>query len=176
MSEILKQRLFEVERERDALAAKLKELEGQDGRIDYLLSTCHRLALELECLLLDTKDVAPVSRWWDSAMAALDGWHRAKDAASARPVLAEPVNARLLEALKKLSFLAQTTGGTSGRDEELVDAIETACSALSAAEAQQAEPLTDSYVQTVPDHCDRIVWRGHRRRPGSAGRAGAADG
>jgi hypothetical protein len=23
------------------------------------------------------------------------------------------------------------------------------------------EPLTDSYVQTVPDHCDRIVWRNH---------------
>lgn len=23
------------------------------------------------------------------------------------------------------------------------------------------EPLTDSFVQTVPDKCDRIVWRGH---------------
>lgn len=22
------------------------------------------------------------------------------------------------------------------------------------------EPVTDSYVQTVPDKCDRIVWRG----------------
>uniref|UniRef100_UPI002C55E16C hypothetical protein n=1 Tax=Zoogloea sp. TaxID=49181 RepID=UPI002C55E16C len=80
--------------ERDALAAKLKEV---DGRIDDLLATCHRLALELECLLLDTKDSALVSRWWDPAMAALDGWHKAKDAASARPVPAEPVNARLLD-------------------------------------------------------------------------------
>ena len=93
---------FEIEirrltAERDALAAKLKEV---DGRIDDLLATCHRLALDLECLLLDTKDSAPVSRWWDSAMAALDGWHKAKDAASARPVPAEPVNARLLDALK----------------------------------------------------------------------------
>lgn len=31
--------------------------------------------------------------------------------------------------------------------------------ALSAAQA--GAPLTDSYVQTVPDKCDRIVWRNH---------------
>ena len=31
----------------------------------------HRLALELECLLLDTKDNAIVSKWWDSGMEAL---------------------------------------------------------------------------------------------------------
>ena len=30
-----------------------------------------RLALELECLLLDTKDTAAVSKWWDSANEAL---------------------------------------------------------------------------------------------------------
>ena len=85
----LRRMVAELVEERDALAAKLKEV---DGRIDDLLATCHRLALDLECLLLDTKDSAPVSRWWDSAMAALDGWHKAKDAASARPVPAEPVN------------------------------------------------------------------------------------
>lgn len=75
-----------LEQERDALAAQIKEL---DARIDDLLATCHRLALELECLLLDTKDLAPVSRWWDAAMAALDGWHKAKDAASVRLAPAE---------------------------------------------------------------------------------------
>lgn len=36
-----------------------------------------RLALELECLLLDTKDTASVSRWWASANEALD-LHRAR--------------------------------------------------------------------------------------------------
>lgn len=77
---------LQLQAERDALAAKLKEL---DARIDDLLATCHRLALELECLLLDTKDLAPVSRWWDAAMAALDGWHKAKDAASVRLAPAE---------------------------------------------------------------------------------------
>ncbi len=34
----------------------------------------HRLALELECLLLDTKDTAAVSKWWDSAHEALEQW------------------------------------------------------------------------------------------------------
>ena len=36
----------------------------------------HRLALELECLLLDTKDNATVSKWWDSGMEALDEYQR----------------------------------------------------------------------------------------------------
>ena len=112
-------RLRKAEAERDALVGRLEVIPGggpdgidcrdatialQDARIDDLLATCHRLALELECLLLDTKDLAPVSRWWDSAMAALDGWHKAKDAASVRPVPAEPVNARLVEALNKRCY------------------------------------------------------------------------
>lgn len=34
--------------------------------------------------------------------------------------------------------------------------------ALAATGKQQVgEVLTDTYVQTVPDKCDRIVWRGH---------------
>ena len=31
-----------------------------------------RLAMELECLLLDCNDTAAVSKWWDSAHAALE--------------------------------------------------------------------------------------------------------
>ena len=41
----------------------------------------HRLALELECLLLDTKDNATVSKWWDSGMAALDEYQQLKPGA-----------------------------------------------------------------------------------------------
>ena len=41
----------------------------------------HRLALELECLLLDTKDAAIVSKWWDSGMEALDEYRRTKPGA-----------------------------------------------------------------------------------------------
>ena len=47
----------------------------------------HRLALELECLLLDTKDNAIVSKWWDSGMEALSEYQelqpRAKEEAEA---------------------------------------------------------------------------------------------
>lgn len=36
----------------------------------------HRLALELECLLIDCKDTAAVSKWWDSAHDALDEFRK----------------------------------------------------------------------------------------------------
>ncbi|MDG2617713.1 hypothetical protein P7L53_15845 [Thermoleptolyngbya sichuanensis XZ-Cy5] len=36
-----------------------------------------RLALELECLLLETRDTAAVSKWWDSAHEALEMWRDA---------------------------------------------------------------------------------------------------
>jgi len=34
----------------------------------------HRLALELECLIMSTNDTAAVSKWWDSANEALEQW------------------------------------------------------------------------------------------------------
>lgn len=36
-----------------------------------------RLALELECLLMDTRNDAAQSRWWDSAHEALEQWRQA---------------------------------------------------------------------------------------------------
>jgi len=39
-----------------------------------LESAGHRLALELECLLMDTKDMPTVSRWWETAHEALAAW------------------------------------------------------------------------------------------------------
>lgn len=153
----LQRELSAVKVERDALAAKLKE---QDAQIDDLLAICHRLALELECLLLDTKDLAPVSRWWDSAMAALDGWHKAKDAASVRPVPTEPVNARLLEALRSIQRYGLDTlsGRADGGDDDRAwqraavnEMTKRARIALSAAEAQQSEPvrLTDEEIASL---------------------------
>ena len=63
----------------------------------------------------------------------------------------EPVNARLLEALKRLSFCAQTTGGVAGRDDELCSAIEASAKAIAAAEAKQAGParLTDEVIERL---------------------------
>lgn len=42
----------------------------------------HRLALELECLIMDTKDNAVVSKWWDSAFAALCDYQGLKPGAA----------------------------------------------------------------------------------------------
>lgn len=59
----------------------LDEIEMLREKVDYLADgmrdvfpVAHRLALELECLLLDTNDTAAVSKWWDSAHEALEQW------------------------------------------------------------------------------------------------------
>ena len=44
--------------------------------LEDMQSKGHRLALELECLLLDTKDTAIQSKWWDSAHEALEEWRK----------------------------------------------------------------------------------------------------
>ena len=44
--------------------------------METLEASGHRLALELECLLLDCKDNVVVSRWMDSACEALDAWQK----------------------------------------------------------------------------------------------------
>lgn len=61
-------------------AAQAQEVDERDWWTDADADAA-RLALELECLLLDTKDTAAVSRWWASANEALD-LHRARLAAS----------------------------------------------------------------------------------------------
>lgn len=53
-----------LEISRDELAKAMRDV----------FPAAHRLALELECLLLDTKDTAVVSKWWDSAHDALEQW------------------------------------------------------------------------------------------------------
>jgi hypothetical protein len=45
-------------------------------RIDTLEAAGHRLALELECLIMDTKDLPIQSRWWESSMEALEEWRQ----------------------------------------------------------------------------------------------------
>ena len=42
----------------------------------------HRLALELECLIMDTKDNAVVSKWWDSAFEAIEEYSKLKPGAA----------------------------------------------------------------------------------------------
>lgn len=59
---------------RYALREELAKPEQKPVTNSDLYSTAGRLALELECLLLDTKDISIVSKWWDSAHEALGQW------------------------------------------------------------------------------------------------------
>jgi len=44
------------------------------AEIDRLRGAGHRMAIELECLLMDTKDLPTQSRWWDTALDAVSEW------------------------------------------------------------------------------------------------------
>jgi hypothetical protein len=45
-------------------------------RLADIESAGHRLALELECLLLDTKYLPIQSRWWSTALDAVSEWQK----------------------------------------------------------------------------------------------------
>jgi len=68
IAELLDSRIPKTEREH----AAAREIEKNQDRI----AAGHRLALELECLLLDTKDLPTVSRWWDTGMQAIEEWQK----------------------------------------------------------------------------------------------------
>ena len=58
-----------------------QQLADRDVEAGTAWAQAHRLALELECLLMDTKDNAVVSKWWDSAHEAMDEYHNLKPGA-----------------------------------------------------------------------------------------------
>lgn len=57
------------------LLDRIEELERER---DTAWAQAHRLALELECLIMDTKDNAVVSKWWDSAFEAIEEYQSLK--------------------------------------------------------------------------------------------------
>lgn len=52
-----------------------------------LLQAGMRVALELECLLMDTRDTAIRSKWWDSAHEALAQWREIASAPPENPLV-----------------------------------------------------------------------------------------
>lgn len=60
------------------LLDRIEELERER---DTAWAQAHRLALELECLIMDTKDNAVVSKWWDSAFEAIEEYQSLKPGA-----------------------------------------------------------------------------------------------
>ena len=71
-------KLCEMENEIESLRSEIAALKAENATA---WAQAHRLALELECLLLDTKDNAIVSKWWDSGMEALNEYRRTKPGA-----------------------------------------------------------------------------------------------
>lgn len=140
----------QLQAERDALAAKLKELEGQEPVATYM---GHRLTPE------GTDEFWGVSKNRLAINAPL----------FARPVPAEqPVNARLLEALKTVTAhlisahsLLERGGKKAAASDKVFSimlsdytkSIEEGRAALAAAEARQAEP-----VRLTRESVARAIW------------------
>ena len=55
------------------------DLDVANAAMRDVFPAAHRLALELECLLLDTKDTAAVSKWWDSAFEAMEEYNNLRN-------------------------------------------------------------------------------------------------
>ena len=138
----LKRMVADLAAELDTLAAKLAELKGQEPVAWVEVVSTHEGPYNFEGMALLGK-----------------GNHLLY----ARPVPAEPVNARLLEAIKRLSFCAQTTGGTAGRDEGLCAAIGEAEKAIAAAEAQQERLLQD--MHDAGREIDRVMAESAPKEP-----------
>lgn len=68
-----------LQADNDQLRAELAALKVEN---ETAWAQAHRLALELECLLLGTKGNATVSKWWDSGMAALNEYQQLKPGAA----------------------------------------------------------------------------------------------
>ena len=71
------------------------------------------------------------------------------------------ITKELLDALKMATLQNQLDLLMTGDElRKCESAIAKAEAILAATQPSADEPVTDSYVQTVPDKCDRIVWRG----------------
>jgi hypothetical protein len=77
-----------------------------------------RLALELECLLLDTRNDAAQSRWWDSAHEALEQWRRAVRAMERHAEAEQHRNGVMLRALRLADDAAESVICTEGESRE----------------------------------------------------------
>jgi hypothetical protein len=105
-------------------------------------SDAARLALELECLLLDTKDMAAVSKWWDSANDALE-LHRQRLAAPTAP--AQPAIEQVGEREHDLSDVRCGCCGYMTYHREHMGCIRAATTPTAPAH----RPLTDEQIEVI---------------------------
>ena len=131
---------------RSVIDAMCKSIESSGLIDEHEHPSAYSALLDTSKWMADLEGQEPTA-WMNAKrdMASFIHFHEDDLPLFARPVPVEPVNARLLEAIKRLSFCAQTTGGTAGRDEELCAAIGEAEKAIAAAEAQQDRLLQDMH-------------------------------
>jgi hypothetical protein len=77
-----RQQLAEREKQIESLKASVYGLYELEQQLDTAWAQAHRLALELECLIMDTKDNAIVSKWWGSAFEAIEEYNKLKPGAA----------------------------------------------------------------------------------------------
>ena len=80
--QMLKEQVAELNRRLAFNAKLLDENDKLRQQLDTAWAQAHRLALELECLIMDTKDNAVVSKWWDSAFEAIEEYNKLKPGAA----------------------------------------------------------------------------------------------
>ena len=66
----------------DEIESLRQQLTAAQDDASTAWAQAHRLALELECLIMDTKDNAVVSKWWDSAFEAIEEYSKLKPGAA----------------------------------------------------------------------------------------------
>ena len=100
-----------------AVARRAQAATGPQGWTDAD-SDAARLALELECLLMDTKNLSVVSKWWDSANDALE-LHRQRLAATTAPAPAQDFDLTY-EEIEAIAQKHMSTVGDHWSNEEAI--------------------------------------------------------
>ena len=107
--------------ERDALKAELEAIKGAGEPVAWLFKA-HKPGKHVVCAGLTQE---AVGLW------PLDQWDYVEETPLyTRPCVPLTDESELLEALKRLSFAAQTTGGVAGQDEGLCAAIDAATAVI----------------------------------------------
>lgn len=76
-------------------------------QVEDLLSAGSRLSLELQCLLLECRDMSAVSKWFDPALEAVDAWNAAHSTVRKVKVMQDRTRQEVLQWCKdnKCDFL-----------------------------------------------------------------------
>lgn len=118
-----------------------------------------RLALELECLLMDTRNDAVQSRWWGSAHEALEQWRQAVRAMEAAIDAAQPEASITLEQAASHAHICSKLAEEHKHDVLLAVALTDAAAIIrdlmrGRLQASQAHPVPSDRALRLADECE----------------------